>query len=126
MSQVQGPDENFGFHRGRGGHKKDPTQPDFLKNRWVQRDSSTQISSISCSLPARSSPRFTVMALAPFPPLPSTIPADKPSFLASQLPPQHHEVDFNLTHKAESPIVWPQKRASYHRQDYVLMLVGTF
>jgi hypothetical protein len=26
------------------------------------------------------------------------------------LTPQHHEVDFGLTHKAESPIVWPQKK----------------
>ena len=33
-----------------------------------------------------------------------------PSFLVSQLPPQHYEVGFGLTHRDESPIVWPQKK----------------
>jgi hypothetical protein len=32
-------------------------------------------------------------------PQPPTIPADKPSISASELPPQHHEVEIGLTHK---------------------------
>ena len=38
------------------------------------------------------------------------------SILASQLPPQHHDVKFNLTHKINFPIIPAQKRKSCYQQ----------
>jgi len=46
------------------------------------------------------------MASTPFP----TPPQAGLSISGSELPPQHHEVEFLLTHKAESPIIFSQKR----------------
>ncbi|MCJ7685472.1 MAG: hypothetical protein MUO68_14400, partial [Desulfobacteraceae bacterium] len=47
------------------------------------------------------------MAFTPFP----TPPQAGFSISGSELPLQHHEVDFGLTLKAESPMVCPQKRS---------------
>ena len=82
------------------------------------RDSSTQISSISPS-PGKIKPhwhRRGIRAL-PAPALHNT--GRQASILASEWPPQHHEVEFDLTHKAESPIVWLQKRELYHLSYYL-------
>jgi len=46
-------------------------------------------------------------------PQPSTIPADKPSVSASELPPQHHEVEYGLTHKVNPSYTHSRKAASY-------------
>ena len=54
--------------------------------------------------PARSSHRFTVGASAPFP-TPALI-FSKP--VASTIPPGG-KVEYRLTHKAKSPIVWSKK-----------------
>jgi hypothetical protein len=83
-----------------------PTRPDFGKNRWVQGVALSKFPQFS---PFWQNQAPDSLSWHPRPSQPL------PSFLADQLPPQHHEIDlgceidFGLTHKAISTILYQKK-----------------
>jgi len=93
------------------------TAVDFWTNRWVQGIALPKFPRFSLLL-ARSSAWVTVLASAPF-----LTPV--PSISASELPPQHHEVEFSLTHKINFLILPTQKRKFLSTQQHGLPLADS-